>query len=69
MAKKVVAALGISVKNLILRGLRRAVKERISPSQPFRLRRVTFSGEGLQAELKSVSCEKVREQIYEGRGE
>jgi hypothetical protein len=68
-AKKVAARHGTSVKELIIEGLRRVVKERTSSSQSFRLRKVTFSGEGLQAELKGASWEKVREQIYEGRGE
>ena len=56
-----------TIKDLVEEGLRRALDEH-RRSKPFRLRRATFRGKGLQAPLAGASWERVREIAYEGRG-
>ena len=56
-----------TIKDLVEEGLRRALDEH-RRSKPFRLRRATFKGKGLQAPLAGASWERIREIAYEGRG-
>jgi hypothetical protein len=56
-----------TIKDLVEEGLRRALHEH-RRSKPFRLRRATFKGKGLQAPLAGASWERIREIAYEGRG-
>jgi hypothetical protein len=56
-----------TVRALIERGLRRVLDER-KKSRPFRLRRVTFKGRGLQPPLADGDWEAIRQRAYEGRG-
>jgi hypothetical protein len=56
-----------SVRALIEEGLRRIVSERKHASE-FRLRKVTFKGQGLQPEMAGASWERIRDATYEGRG-
>jgi hypothetical protein len=58
---------GVTLRTLVERGLRRVVAE-TRPGTPFRLRRASFRGRGLQAELDDASWENLRDLAYEGRG-
>ena len=58
---------GPAIKALIEEGLRKVIDERRHRGS-FKLRKVTFKGNGLQAELAGASWDKIREKIYEGRG-
>lgn len=56
-----------SRSELVERGLRRVVTE-TKPGTPFKLRRASFKGRGLKADLRGGSWEKLRDLAYEGRG-
>lgn len=66
-ARKVAAREGVTLRTLIERGLHRVVAE-TKPSVPFKLRRASFKGKGLQPDLRHASWERVRDIAYEGRG-
>jgi hypothetical protein len=57
----------ISMKDLIQEGLRKVIAERKQP-RPFRLRKATFKGNGLQPSVRGMSWDEIREKSYEGRG-
>jgi len=48
-------------------GLRRIIAER-RHAGAFRLRKATFKGTGLQADVAGVPWEHIRDMAYEGRG-
>ncbi len=56
-----------TVRALIEEGLRRILVER-KAAKPFKLRRVTFRGKGLQSGMAGASWQEIRDKIYEGRG-
>jgi hypothetical protein len=58
---------GITLRALVERGLRRVVAE-TKPNAPFKLRRSSFKGRGLQGEPSDASWDKLRDLAYEGRG-
>ena len=66
-ARKEAAREGITLRALIERGLRRVIAE-TGREAAFKLRRVTFKGKGLQAELSEAGWEKIRDMAYESRG-
>jgi hypothetical protein len=66
-ARRVAAEEGVTLRTLVERGLRRVVSE-TKPSAPFKLRKASFKGKGLQAELEGASWERLRELAYEGHG-
>ncbi len=55
------------MRALVERGLRRVVTETKTVA-PFKLRRASFKGKGLQADLHVDSWNKLRDLTYEGRG-
>ena len=65
--RKLAAGQGVTLRTLVERGLHRVVAE-TRTSAPFRLRRASFKGEGLQADMRGASWGKVRDLAYEGRG-
>ena len=66
-ARKIAEREGVTLRALVERGLRRVVAEtRTSP--PFKLRKASFKGRGLQDDLGDASWDKVRDLSYEGRG-
>lgn len=65
--RKLAAREGVTLRALVERGLRRVVAETKS-NAPFKLRRASFKGRGLQAALHDTSWEKQRDLAYEGRG-
>jgi hypothetical protein len=65
--RKLAAREGVTLRTLVERGLHRVVtdsKERA----PFKLRRASFKGNGLQAEFRGASWDKIRDAAYEDRG-
>jgi hypothetical protein len=66
-ARKVAAREGVTLRTLIERGLHRVVTES-KPGTPFKLRRASFKGKGLQPGLQNASWEVIRDLAYEGRG-
>lgn len=56
-----------TVRALIELGLRRVLDERRS-AKPFRLRRATYQGMGLQPPLTDADWDAIRQRAYEGRG-
>ncbi len=67
-ARKIAARDGVTLRTLVERGLHRVVAERKSAGAPFKLRRASFGGKGLQADQRDFSWEKLRDLAYEGRG-
>ena len=55
------------MRALIEEGLRTVLKDR-QTRKPFRLRQVTFGGEGLSPEFEGAGWDKIRDAIYEGHG-
>jgi hypothetical protein len=68
-ARKLADREGITLRTLIERGLRQVVtdseKRRTSP---FRLRKASFKGRGLQPGMSEGNWERLRDAAYEGRG-
>lgn len=56
-----------TVKALIEEGLRHVLADEASRA-PFQLRRCSFAGRGLRAELENTTWDQLRELAYEGRG-
>jgi hypothetical protein len=66
-ARKFAAAEGVTLRTLIERGLHNVVAQ-TKKNEPFRLRRASFKGNGLQPELEDASWEILRDLAYRGRG-
>jgi hypothetical protein len=66
-AKRVAAARGITLRELVEEGLR-AVLTTPNPAQPFKLRDASFRGNGVQPGVSEGDWETTRDLIYEGRG-
>ena len=66
-ARKLAKREGVTLRALVERGLRRVVTE-TTAGVPFKLRRASFKGRGLQDDLGEATWDKVRDLSYEGRG-
>lgn len=66
-ARKAAARENTTVTDLIERGLRRILSES-QTTRPFRLKKATFKGEGLQPGVSDATWERIRDLIYEGHG-
>jgi len=66
-AKQVALAEGTTLRQLVEDGLRRVLAER-QTRRPFRLRKETFKGQGLQGHVAEGSWQEIRQLVYEGRG-
>jgi hypothetical protein len=66
-ARKIAARQQTTLRVLIIEGLRRTIAER-KRTDAFRLRKATFRGGGLQADVVAAPWERIREMTYEGRG-
>jgi hypothetical protein len=66
-ARKLAARQGTTLRALVERGLHRVLAEN-KPEAPFKLRRASFKGQGLQADFRDASWEKLRDAVYKGRG-
>jgi hypothetical protein len=67
-AKRLAARRGTTLRAVIEDGLRRLLREQQKHGR-FRLRRATFRGEGLNPQVREGGWERVRDLIYQGRGE
>jgi len=56
-----------TVRALVEEGLRRITGGR-RRAKPFKLRKVSFRGEGLQPEMAGASWQQIRDEAYKGRG-
>ena len=66
-AKRVAHQEGTTVRALVEDGLRRVLRDR-REARSFRLRRVTFCGNGLRPEVEGAAWTVIRDLTYEGRG-
>jgi hypothetical protein len=66
-AKSIASREHTTVKALVEEGLRRVVAERQQASH-FKLRKVSFQGNGLQPRMAGASWQEIRDAAYEGRG-
>jgi hypothetical protein len=67
-AKRLAERRGTTVRALIEEGLRRVLRDSRA-REPFRLRRASFRGQGASPYVEEGRWDRVRELIYEGRGE
>ncbi len=66
-ARKLASQEGTTVRALVETGLRRVLTDRKKRGK-FKLRNVSFKGDGLQPGVADASWERIREMAYEGRG-
>ncbi len=66
-ARKLAEREGLTLRALVERGLQRVLAEK-KQAKPFRLRKASVSGKGLQPAARNASWEELRERAYEGRG-
>jgi hypothetical protein len=57
----------LTLRTLVERGLRRVLAETEQPA-PFKLRRASFKGKGLQPPVRHASWERIRALAYGERG-
>jgi Arc/MetJ family transcription regulator len=67
-ARKAAQREGTTLRALVEEGLRKVLGERRA-RRTFKLRDVSFRGEGLQPGLTEGNWEEIRRRAYEGRGE
>jgi hypothetical protein len=58
---------GVTLRTLIERGLHHVISE-TKHRAPFRLRRASYKGKGLQPEFRHASWEQVRDAVYRDHG-
>jgi Arc/MetJ family transcription regulator len=63
-AKRVAAEENTTLRALVEAGLREVLGKRRKRTTPFRLRRVTVKGHGLQPKLQGASWQQLRELAY-----
>ena len=66
-AKKLASQEGTTVRSLIEQGLRQVLGKYKAP-RPFKLKKVTYKGNGLHPFAEGHSWDRIRELAYEGRG-
>ncbi len=66
-ARKIAQREHTTLRALVERGLRHVVTDH-ERGRPFRLRKATFKGRGIQAGLREGDWARIREFVYEGRG-
>jgi len=67
-AKRLAAKKRITFRALMESALREKLESERSTAKPFKLRKHTFRGKGLQPGLTEGNWGEIRERIYEGRG-
>jgi hypothetical protein len=65
--RRLAAREGVTLRALVERGLRHVISEKRYRA-PFKLRRASFKGKGLQPEFRHASWEQVRDTIYQDQG-
>lgn len=66
-AKRVAAEDGTTLRDLVERGLRSVLEQRQAPGE-FRLRDASVDGAGLTSEWRDGGWDRIRNEIYRGRG-
>lgn len=66
-AQRLAAHERTTLRALVEEGLRRITTER-QRTTPFKLRKVSFRGRGLQPRMAGASWQQIRDAAYEGRG-
>jgi hypothetical protein len=66
-ARKLAEREGVTLRALVERGLNTVIGE-TKHGAPFRLRRAAFKGKGTRPESRDASWDKLRDEIYRGRG-
>lgn len=66
-ARRLAAREGTTIRALVEESLRRVLAEREREPR-FKVKPVTFKGDGLNPELGEGAWEAIRDRIYEGRG-
>jgi len=66
-AKKVALRKKTTLRELLAQGLRRVLEEQQRP-ETFRLRKVTYQGQGLQSGARDLHWDRIRDLVYDGRG-
>jgi hypothetical protein len=66
-AKRLASQERTTVRALVEEGLRRLIAER-KAGKPFKLRKVSFRGNGLQARMAGTAWQQIRDAAYQGRG-
>ena len=66
-AQKLAARENTTLKALVQEGLRKVVDEH-RKAKPFRLRRASFKGDGINPDLAQAPWERIRDMAYAGRG-
>jgi CRISPR/Cas system-associated protein Csm6 len=66
-ARRLAAQEHTTLRALVEEGLRRVTTER-ERTKPFKLRKVSFRGKGLQPQMAGASRQQIRDAAYEGRG-
>jgi hypothetical protein len=64
--RKLAAREGVTFRELMERGLHKVLIE-TKAGPPFKLRRASFRGKGLQAEFRDASWDQIRDASYEDR--
>jgi len=67
-ARKLAEKRGTTFREILETALRRLLRETKEPRRPFRLRRCTFRGKGLQPGIREGDWAAIRSLIYEDRG-
>jgi hypothetical protein len=65
--RELAAREGVTLRTLVERGLHHVVAETQHGAR-FKLRRASFRGKGLRAELRDASWDKLRDLTYQDRG-
>ncbi len=65
--RRLAAREGVTLRTLVERGLRCVIAE-TKHRAPFKLRRASFKGEGLQPQFRHASWDKLRDLVYRGQG-
>ena len=67
-AKQLAAQRGTTVRALVEQGLRQVIAAEQQQTARFVLRRASFGGQGLQADLPATAWADLRDMAYQGRG-
>ena len=65
--RELAARKGITMRTLVERGLQSVIAE-AKHGAPFKLRRASYKGKGLQAEFREASWDTLRDLAYKDRG-
>ncbi|MGH6739112.1 MAG: type II toxin-antitoxin system VapB family antitoxin [Bradyrhizobium sp.] len=66
-ARRLAEREGITLRGLVERGLHRVLAD-AQPQAPFKLRRASFRGEGLQPDFRGASWDRLLGAVYLDRG-